>query len=366
MRPMRLAGGAATVGASGRMRAAWRWAPGFALIGLSMVACHAAARAGSGRRGQDLPRRVSGSAGLSAADSGSGMQEDTITVGVTRRYRLYVPAAAATPPTALVIALHGGGGEGLQVTELGRHPLSVFRTVADREGFVVAYPEGWHGRDDRAAWVDCRADNRAATAVDDVAFLTALIERLQRRFGVPVARVFMVGSSNGGQMTLAFALRAADRVAAVAAGEANLPASPLPGGCTTGPTRPVPILLVHGASDPAMPYAGGCVANLGGACNRGRVIGAEATRDFFLVRNGLATTPTRTDTVDVDPDDGGPAERHVYDGAAPVEWWRMVGGGHPPPSRTTQRGESAATGRQNHDVEFAEIVWSFFKAVMGG
>ncbi|MBM3899541.1 MAG: hypothetical protein FJ362_05225 [Gemmatimonadetes bacterium] len=36
-----------------------------------------------------------------------------------------------------------------------------------------------------------------------------------------------------------------------------------------------------------MPYPGGCVANLGRAYNRGRVIRAEATRDIFLTLQSL-------------------------------------------------------------------------------
>jgi poly(3-hydroxybutyrate) depolymerase len=55
----------------------------------------------------------------------------------------------------------------------------------------------------------------------------------------------------------------------------------------------MPILLVHGTADLQMPWEGGCVANLGGLCNRGRVISAEETRDRGLAANGLAgVTPT--------------------------------------------------------------------------
>jgi len=59
------------------------------------------------------------------------------------------------------------------------------------------------------------------------------------------------------------------------------------GGCSSGPARPLSVLLTHGSENPAMPYPGGCVANLGRAYNRGRVIRAEATRDIFLTLQSL-------------------------------------------------------------------------------
>jgi polyhydroxybutyrate depolymerase len=289
-----------------------------------------------------------------------GETDDTIEIEQARRFRVYVPESASMPPRALVMVLHGGGGEGLDVSVPGEHALAVFRDVADREGFVVVYPEGLPTTDGRAGWVDCRSDNALASGADDIGFLRALLEQLRDSFSIDVSRTFLTGTSNGGQMTLAFIAHAANEIGAIATCNANLPESPLPGPCTSGPQSPVAALLTHGTVDPAMPYDGGCVANLGGACARGRVVGAEATRDAFLALDGLATAPTASETVDVDLDDSGPAQRFVHDGQVPVEWWRMDGGGHPIPSTTILTPTTAAAGPQNRDVEFAEVAWSFF------
>jgi polyhydroxybutyrate depolymerase len=293
----------------------------------------------------------------------TGLTDDVLVVGATRRFRVYVPASVdVRPPTAVVLVLHGGGGEGLDVSLPGEHPLSVFRLVADREGFVVVYPEGMSALDGRLGWVDCRADNRMASSADDIGFLAALVDHLRTRLSVPASRVFLAGGSNGGQMVLAFAAHAADRVAAIAVAGANDAESPLPGPCTTGPARPVPALLVHGTNDPVMPFAGGCVANLGGGCARGRVVSAEATRQGWIARNGLSSEASLVERVDLDVTDAGPAERVVHRGAAPVEWWRLAGAGHVVPSRLVLRPPSAATGTQNRDIEFAEVAWAFFAA----
>jgi len=291
-----------------------------------------------------------------------GISDFTVFFGRDRTVRLYVPASAPRSPRALVVVLHGGGGEGLGVSELGGHPLAEFRTVADREGIVIAYPEGSTARDGRLGWTDCRSDNLQASTDDDAGFLQTVVETLAVDYDLPAERRFMAGGSNGGQMTLAYAAVAAETLGGIATSNANLPEAPRPGRCTDGPVRPIAALLVHGGADTVMPFGGGCVANFGGGCARGSVIGAEATRDAFLLLNGLPNTPTTSLTVEVDPDDAGTAERFVYAGPTPVAWWRMNGAGHPIASRAIQTATTAAAGAQNRDIEFAEIAWSFFAA----
>ena len=306
-------------------------------------------------------------AGIAAAqDAGAnypaGLSEHTITVdGAERRYRVHMPAPQGAAPRALVLVLHGGGGIGPDVTRLGAHPLAVFRTVADREGFVVVYPAGLPARDGRSGWVDCRGDERLFSGADDVGFLSALIERLRTTFAVPPRHVFITGSSNGAMMSFALAIARPDLLGAVATAGGNLAAQPRPGPCAAGPQSPVPMMMVHGTDDAQMPYAGGCVANLGGACNRGRVIGAEASRDRWLQANGLSGATPVQQQVEVDSGDGGPAQRFDYAGPVPVRWWRLDGAGHTVPSRTVLIPPNRLTGAQNRDVEFAEIAWEFFK-----
>ncbi len=282
--------------------------------------------------------------------------------GIARRARIYVPESmGAESPRALVVVLHGGGGQGLSVSEPGVHPLAVFRDVAERERVVIVYPEGVAARDGRLGWNDCRSDNRQASDADDVAFLRMVLDEMQGDFDVPASAVFMAGTSNGGQMTLAFAMHAAERLGAIAVASANLPETPLPGRCTEGPSQPVPILMTHGTADPAMPFEGGCVANLGGGCGRGRVTGAESTRDTWLTWNEFEGTVLGPERRDGNGTDSGPADGYVYDGTAPVVWWRLEGGGHPTPSQIVLTETTAAAGPQNRDIEFAEEAWAFFE-----
>jgi polyhydroxybutyrate depolymerase len=293
----------------------------------------------------------------------AGLSEHAITVGgVARKYRVHVPAALAGAPQALVFVLHGGGGLGLDVSNLGAHPLSVFRSVADREGFVVVYPGGLPASDGEAGWDDCRADNLVASGADDVGFLAALVEQVRGAFGLGNSRVFMAGGSNGAMMTHAFAIQRPALLAAAATSSGSLAANPKNGPCATGPSSPLPMMIVHGTADPQMPWEGGCVANLGGNCSRGRVVSAQATRDRWLAANGLAGSTPVQQVVELDMGDAGPANRFDYAGITPVRWWRLDGAGHTVASRTVLVPPNATTGMQNRDVEFAEIAWEFFKS----
>lgn len=293
----------------------------------------------------------------------AGLSSATLVVGgLTREYRVHVPPSVTTAPSAVVLVLHGGGGAGLDVANLGMHPLSVFRTVADREGFIVVYPGGMPAADGSPGWNDCRSDNLVGSSADDLAFLDALIDRLRSQYALPASRVFMAGGSNGAQMTLAYAVTRAPRVAAVASSGGSLPLNPKPGECSAPPARPLPILLAHGSADTQMPYGGGCVANVGGGCSRGRVVSAEATRDQWLAANGSAGAAPVQTVVDLDKADAGAANRFQYAGAAPLEWWRLDGAGHTVPSRAVLVAPNDLTGTQNRDVEFAEIAWAFFRS----
>jgi poly(3-hydroxybutyrate) depolymerase len=293
----------------------------------------------------------------------AGLSNQTFAVaGATRQYRVHVPAALSGSPKAIVFVLHGGGGLGLDVANTGAHPLSVFRTVGDREGFVVVYPGGLPATDGEPGWDDCRVDILVASGADDVGFLSALIEHVRGLYGLTRSRIFMAGGSNGAMMAHAFAIQRPDLLAAAATSSGSLAANPKPGPCTAGPTTALPMMIVHGTADPQMPFGGGCVANLGGNCSRGSVVSATATRDRWLAANGLTDTTPTQQVVELDTGDGGPANRFDYAGATPLRWWRLDGAGHTVASRTVLVAPNATTGIQSRDVEFAEIAWDFFAA----
>ena len=169
--------------------------------------------------------------------------------GVQRSYVLHVPPAS--PPSALVINLHGSG-----MTGADQARLTNYDAVADQFGFVVAYPDGID-----LSWADGRgASVPDRQGVDDVGFLSALIDRLSADFGVPPGRVFVTGMSAGAFMANRLACDRADLVSAVAPVAGTLGTA-----VPCAPSRPVSVLQIHGTGDEVVPFAGGPMVGRGGA-----------------------------------------------------------------------------------------------------
>lgn len=290
-----------------------------------------------------------------------GLTTNYITVNNTsRKYLVYRPTGMKTV-NSVVTVLHGGGGLGLGVSEIGAHPLSVFRTIADNENFLVVFPEGSPDIQGNPGWNDCRSDDVSGSQGDDIAFLKQLNAKLVSELNINSGKMYLTGTSNGALMTYSYAFQFPETVKAIAVSSGNLPQFPESGPCTNGSNLPLPILITHGTSDPAMPANGGCVADIGGNCNRGKVITQTATLNYWLQRNGLQNvTPTIT-IFDVNTSDASNVEKRVYNGAKPLVYFALNNAGHAVPSKTIYSNSSPASGVQNRDIEYAAEVWAFFK-----
>ena len=171
--------------------------------------------------------------------------------GRDRRYVLFVPKVSPlkSGKMALVFVFHGGGGNAEHAIETTR-----MHKLAAREGFIVVYPEGT-GREVMrkfmATWnagVCC--GDAARENVDDIGFISKLIDTLARDYPVDLTRVYATGLSNGGALSYRLACELTDKIAAVAPvgynGEIEI----------CHPSRPVPIMHVHGLLDGCAFYGG--------------------------------------------------------------------------------------------------------------
>ena len=292
-----------------------------------------------------------------------GMTTNYLTVNnVKRKYLVYRPIGI-TEINAVVLVLHGGGGLGIGVSDIGAHPLSVFRTIADNEKFLVVYPEGSLDIQGNPGWNDCRSDDYSGSQGDDVSFLKQLNSILISELNISSNKMFLAGTSNGALMTYSYAFQFPETIKAIAVSSGNLPEFPQSGLCTNGSNLPLPILMTQGTSDPAMPANGGCVADIGGNCNRGKVISQTATINYWLQRNGLQNVTPTISNFDFNTNDAGNVEKRVYNGTKPLVYFVLNNAGHAVPSKTVFTNSTPASGIQNRDIEFAEEAWSFFKGL---
>ncbi|MFO1340839.1 MAG: PHB depolymerase family esterase [Burkholderiaceae bacterium] len=281
-----------------------------------------------------------------------------------RRVLVADPAVPAKGLRPLVVLLHGHGGTAAQLLGQQRSaaPLSRWLAIADREGWLLAAPDGAPGADGHPGWNDCRADAANNPRTDDVGLVAALIDEMVAHHGADPSRVYVMGMSNGGIMGFRMASELPGRLAAFATVGASMPSS----AACPAPTRGVPALVIAGTADPLVPYGGGEVHFLTKA-SRGAVLGAEATAERWRQLNGLPADPARREVLPHrDPADRTRATRTVW-GTDPtqaqVELLRIDGGGHIEPSLAEHphRLYTTVVGPQSTDVEAAEEAFAFFK-----
>jgi polyhydroxybutyrate depolymerase len=161
--------------------------------------------------------------------------------GLTRTYRLHVPDNyRPSKAQSLILVYHGRGKTGAQT--------EAFSDLSTLDA-IVAYPNGVIGDENKQAW---QGAPYSADGVDDVQFTEDLLDQLESSYCVDPKAVYATGKSNGAGFTGILACRLADRIAAIA---------PVSGafyiqGTRCAPSRPVPVLDIHGTGDTTIPYGG--------------------------------------------------------------------------------------------------------------
>lgn len=287
------------------------------------------------------------------------------TLDGNRSFLLAKPDSTAAGPRPLVLLLHGHGGSAAQALgqKVGASPLAVWLQIADREGVLVAALDGSKAGDGKAGWNDCRRDAPGNPPTDDVGFVGAVVQQLVAAGQVDPQRVYAMGMSNGAMMTFRLAQELKPPLAGFVA-VSGLMASD--SRCAGPSPRPVPAMVITGTEDPLVPYNGGQVS--AGGARRGGVLGAEATA-ATLRRWNDNTAPGRRSVFGVAQQrDGSWVER--VDFGVPNDPGRVAlltvhGGGHIEPSISQQyrRFYERLVGRQNHDIESAEVAWRFFNGL---
>lgn len=317
-----------------------------------MAACGAAA-CGRGRTNAHHPtptraRSVAASAGRGADETRT--LSAPVVGGRDRRYLVHLPPRAGAARPALVLALHGGGGRAEGVAA-----QTGFSSLAEREGFVVAYPDGVD-----KGWNDGR-DGVPSTAarenVDDVGFLAAVIDDVARRDAIDRSRVYVTGISNGAFMSSRFACERAELVAAIGL-VAGTMGPELAAACRFA--RPVAVIAFLGTADPLVPYEGG-VVHLGPFA-RGRTVSAHEAMHVFSAQSRCGAFHAQPSVPDVNPDDGSTAR---IDAAAcaestSVQLYTLEGGGHTWPGGAAYL-PARFVGNVNRDVDATATMWAFFR-----
>jgi polyhydroxybutyrate depolymerase len=262
--------------------------------------------------------------------------------GLARSYELHVPAGV-DHPSGLVVNLHAAGATGAD-----QAALTHYNAVADAHGFIVVYPDGID-----LSWADGRgASVPDRQGVDDVGFISALVDQLAAEYHVDRGRVFATGLSAGGFMANRLACDRPDLFAAIAPVAGTLGVNV---GCN--PSRPVSVLATYGTADPIVPFDGGIMTGRGGTSD---ILSAPAMVDRWRQVNGCPDVPQQVELPATG--DGTGTQRMTYAPCAQgtaVEFMRVDGGGHTWPG-APEILPVDAVGPATHGFDASEESWQFF------
>lgn len=253
--------------------------------------------------------------------------------GLFRQYMLYVPATY-NPNNAvpLLLNLHGYGSNNLQQMFYAN-----FRPIADTANFIIVAPNGTIDISNSRYW----NVGFFPSDIDDVGFLTALIDTLSKQYNINPSQIYSTGMSNGGFMSHDLACKT-NRFAAIASVTGSITVSSF-NSCT--PNKTIPVMQIHGTADATVPYNG--TANF---------LPIEDVVNFWVKNNQCDTIPTITDVPNNSINDGATAKHFVYKGTAPVEFYKIENGEH------TWPGAPIAIGITCMDFSACKEIWRFLRS----
>ncbi|RLI54115.1 MAG: phospholipase [Candidatus Thorarchaeota archaeon] len=276
--------------------------------------------------------------------------------GLERTYRIHIPPSFnKTIQMPLVLVLHGGGGTAEGMEE--QLTLGGFNNLSDKKGFIVVYPNGIEKR-----WNDCRKNISYRThqeKIDDVGFISTLIDNITEEFNINPGRVYVTGMSNGAMMSYRLACEISEKIAAIAPVTGAIPEDII---SQCSPSKPVSVIAISGTDDPLVPWEGGDIKSLFLHKPLGKVLSVPDSVNYWAIHNNCSPMPNITWLPDLDPRDDTRVRREVYgegDEGTKVILYAIEGGGHTWPDGLQYLSESLI-GKTCHDINANEVIWEFF------
>ena len=315
----------------------WVWVAAIALVA-GLVGCRGMGNIGVTRGGSMATDR---SAVVPVrATQVDGLETRTINVGgLDRTYSLYVPKNLRGTQAPLVIAFHGGGGNALPfASRIGA------REMADRDGFVLALPEGV-----QESWNTGSIDPQGyaeENGIDDLAFVAQMLDDILAEGIADSSKVYAMGMSRGGMMVYTVACGLPGRFAAIAA-----VAGTLSSGTCANPEG-VSLLHIHGTEDDRVPFEGGH----GKSTPRGQEWASARAGILTFAQNAQCSPDWQSQQVTPDT----LCNRAACPGSDEVEYCLIEGGGHGWPGAETTRRQRAQGASSSSSFNATDYIAAFF------
>lgn len=258
--------------------------------------------------------------------------------GIYRTYRLYVPTIyTGLTARPLIFNLHGYTSNALQ-----QQQYSNFKPIADTANFLMVFPQGTKDGNNQPYW----NAGFSSTQVNDIAFLSALIDSLDLTYNINLNRVYSTGMSNGGFMSHTLACELSNRITAIASVTGGIFTTQY--GTNCHPTRPVPVMQIHGTSDGTVPFAGNMSQGM---------MPIDSVVKYWVTKNNCNPVATFSNVPNTSTSDGCTAEHYKFNGGnsgSTVELYKIIGGTHSWP------GFPFGGVGTNMDINASKEIWRFF------
>ena len=234
-------------------------------------------------------------------------------VGGERPVTVNLPENLASP-APLLILLHSASTSGAH-----QENYMKLGPVAKKNGIIYIAPDGMTNPEGKRFWNAAKSCcNRYKEEVDDVAYISSLIDEINKKTPVDPKRIYLIGHSNGAFMSFTFACKT-NKVAAIVAIAGAMDQSP---DCT--PSAPVTLLNIHGTADKTIKVTGGSM-------NDSPYTSAKSTVTRIALVN-KCSSPAITKK-DFEPTIKGPettvfnysCESHTH-----LQYWKIANGSHSP------------------------------------
>jgi len=293
---------------------------------------------------------------------------DVLQNGVNRPLQIWVPTGYRGRSVPLLFWLHGSGttGESAMATaDPDGRPL--FPDDADEHGYVVATPSGAIPFDP-APGISGFAWNIPGVPLvgtqfypppgtpDDVEYIDLAIDAIGDTVCLDERRIYASGASGGGRMASQLACDLSDRIAAIAPvmGVRAPRESDTPGfSVECNPSRPVPVVTIHGLLDPINVFADDDPRIVPGSSWTYGV--PEALRRWTELNGCLDSEPMRrsiTEHVDL-------IRYRGCRGNARVWLYEVADGGHTVPGSAEIPFLVPLIGPTNQELDTPDAIWSF-------
>lgn len=214
--------------------------------------------------------------------------------------------------------------------------------VGDSLGFLTVFPAAYNriwnsGINDNPPW--------PAPSVDDVGFISELIDTLHVQYGADTNRVYAVGYSNGAVMAYKIAAQLAHRIQSVVAVNGTQTFGTASG---YSAQRPIPLIILNGTADATLPYGGGQTG----------WYSIPSTLEFWKLKNSADSLESTYNFPDINTGDGSTVSRYRYVNAAGrrMIWFYSVdNGNHDWPGPFSY---PSAAGR-NRDIDLNNEIYDF-------